>query len=64
MSEPTPAEIRCLYCGKYYPANTPSCPHCQAPTHTRTQASRLTRFRWFVLALIVFCAVMIVWLPR
>jgi len=27
-------------------------------------AQRLVRFKWFVIALTIFCAIMIIWLPR
>ena len=64
MPDPIRSEIRCLYCGQMYSADAQSCPHCQAPTHTRPRATRLRQFRWFVALLAVLCAILILWLPR
>jgi uncharacterized paraquat-inducible protein A len=64
MPDPIRSEIRCLYCGQMYPDDAPSCPHCQAPTHTLRRATRLRQFRWFVALLAVLCAILILWLPR
>ena len=57
----------CLYCQHDNPADQSSCDNCgmSLPEHTeRNKAQRLLRFKLFVIGLVIFCAIMIVWLPR
>ena len=63
---------QCLYCQRDNPTpNKPpqpaECGHCgmPLPAHAeQTGERRQRRFMWFCIGLTVFCAVMIVWLPR
>ncbi|MEN2508408.1 DnrP protein [Stutzerimonas stutzeri] len=58
---------RCLYCQQPNPPQEAECSHCgmPLPAHADTACERRQRkFFWFCIALTVFCAVMIVWLPR
>jgi len=63
MTNPNPAETRCLYCGSTYPIGVDRCPQCRAPAHDRPQ-TRLRQFRWLVALLALLCLVLILWLPR
>ncbi|PAU63595.1 DnrP protein [Pseudomonas indica] len=57
----------CLYCGEEHPAGTIACRRCGMPLPVRTDgaaARRQRRFLWFCIGLALFCAAMIVWLPR
>jgi len=57
----------CLYCQQENPDGQEGCQHCgmALPTQQKHRASqRLVRFKWFVIALTIFCAIMIIWLPR
>ena len=58
---------KCLYCQQESRPEASECEHCAMPlpAHTeRSQEHRLRNFRWFVIGLTLFCAAMIVWLPR
>ncbi|HLD65255.1 MAG TPA: DnrP protein [Pseudomonas sp.] len=57
----------CLYCQRESPPGDSLCAHCGMPLPAHTDAEqerRLRRFRWFCIGLTLFCAVMVVWLPR
>ena len=57
----------CLYCQCDNSAEQTVCENCgmNLPQHTeRNQAQRLLRFKLFVIGLVIFSAIMIVWLPR
>ena len=57
----------CLYCQCDNSAEHSVCENCgmNLPEHTkRNQAQRLLRFKLFVIGLVIFSAIMIVWLPR
>lgn len=59
--------LRCLYCQRDNPVDAEDCEGCGMPLPTRSlQAGerRQRRFLWFCIGLTVFCALMIVWLPR
>ncbi len=61
------ANIQCLYCGQEFPDNLSECPSCQAPSHFRKNdwsADTKKRFVGFVILVAIFCAFMIVYLPR
>ena len=56
-----------LYCQHDNPTEQSVCENCgmHLPEHTeRNKAQRLLRFKLFVIGLTIFCAIMIVWLPR
>ncbi len=57
----------CLYCQHDNSTEQSVCENCgmNLPQNTeRNQERRLLRFKWFVFGLVIFCAIMIVWLPR
>lgn len=57
----------CLYCQCDNSAEQSVCENCgmNLPEHTeRNQTQRLLRFKLFVIGLVIFSAIMIVWLPR
>lgn len=57
----------CLYCQHDNPVEETVCEDCgmNLPQNTeRDKTQRLSRFKWFVIGLAIFCAIMIVWLPR
>ncbi len=57
----------CLYCQQDNPDDLVTCQHCgmTLPQQQKQRAAqRLVRFKWFVIALTIFCAIMIIWLPR
>jgi len=58
---------KCLYCQRDNPPQEPECRHCGMPLPALADGAgerRQRRFMWFCIGLTVFCAVMIVWLPR
>lgn len=57
----------CLYCQQDNPVDEGNCQHCGMPLPRQQEhnaARRLQRFKWFVIALSLFCLFMIFWLPR
>lgn len=57
----------CLYCQCDNAEEQSACENCgmNLPEHTeRNRAQRLLRFKLFVISLVIFSAIMIVWLPR
>lgn len=58
---------KCLYCQQDNRPGADECENCgmPLPAHAdRAQERKQRNFAWFVLGLTIFCAVMIVWLPR
>jgi hypothetical protein len=58
---------QCLYCQENNPPQQADCTTCGMPLPAHADSApqrRQRRFLWFVIGLTVFCAVMIVWLPR
>ena len=58
---------RCLYCQQDNPPNEAECSNCGMPLPEHADSAperRQRRFLWFCIGLSIFCAVMIVWLPR
>ncbi len=57
----------CLYCQCENSNEQSVCENCgmNLPEHTeRNKEQRLLRFKLFVIGLVIFSAIMIVWLPR
>lgn len=57
----------CLYCQEHNPPGQENCKQCgmALPQQERQRKQQgLKRFVWFVILLTIFCAAMIVWLPR
>ncbi|BBB29502.1 conserved hypothetical protein [Neptunomonas japonica JAMM 1380] len=61
------SEISCSHCGKNFSDELNYCPHCRTPTAAQKErqinAAQKKFIRYFI-ALVVFCIIMIVWLPR
>ncbi|MBC8209482.1 MAG: DnrP protein [Gammaproteobacteria bacterium] len=60
-------EIDCRHCGTTYEEEQLYCPNCRTPSPAQQQQdfNRVkNRFIYFVIGLTIFCAIMIVWLPR
>lgn len=58
---------KCLYCQQDNPAQQTECDTCGMPLPAHADGAperRQRRFLWFCIGLTVFCAAMIVWLPR
>ncbi|MCW9012581.1 MAG: zinc-ribbon domain-containing protein [Gammaproteobacteria bacterium] len=61
------SKIHCLYCGEEIPDDVEHCPECGAPSHYQKRGVSLSKQKKFIIyfiALIIFVAVMIIWLPR
>lgn len=61
------AGLRCLYCQRDNPIDAGDCAGCGMPLPTRSARAgerRQRRFLWFCIGLALFCALMILWLPR
>lgn len=58
---------KCLYCQQDNPPGEAECDNCGMLLPALADGAgerRQRRFMWFCIGLTVFCAVMIVWLPR
>ena len=58
---------KCLYCQQDNPPGEAECDNCGMPLPALSDGAgerRQRRVMWFCIGLTVFCAVMIVWLPR
>jgi len=59
--------IVCNHCGRTIDAAESYCPCCRTPTPTQQEkdlSAVRKKFMYFVAGLAIFCAVMILWLPR
>ncbi|MEX6503676.1 DnrP protein [Pseudomonas zhanjiangensis] len=57
----------CLYCQQDNPAQEADCLNCGMPLPAlaeRAGERKQRRFLWFCIGLSLFCALMILWLPR
>ncbi len=61
------SEIACSHCAKSFSEELGYCPHCKTPTVAQKEqninAAQKKFIRYFI-ALVVFCIIMILWLPR
>ena len=60
-------KVRCLYCGASIADDIEFCSACGKPSHYQQRGpsiSKQTRFIVYFILLVVFVAVMVVWLPR
>lgn len=60
-------EITCNHCGKTFDESHNYCPYCLTPTAAQQNtnfAAVKNKFFLVFLGLVVFCIVMILWLPR
>ncbi len=61
--ENQPAAVNCLQCGFEFSATRISCPSCGMPV-PKTAAQTKTKFVRYFIALVVFCALVILIAPR
>lgn len=40
------------------------CPHCDEPIVDEGRLNSITRFKWYFVGIVIFCFVMILYLPR
>lgn len=58
---------QCPSCGRDTPADVETCAHCGAAlsrTGSGWGPNAIQRFKWFLVVLVVLCALLILWLPR
>ena len=62
------SETTCNHCGQTFDDQQSFCPRCHAPTPAQQEkeiaAHGKRKFILLFIALIIFCVIMIVWLPR
>ena len=61
------SEITCNHCGKSFDESHNYCPYCLSPTPAQQNANLAkVKRKYFLifLGLVIFCIVMILWLPR
>jgi len=59
--------IVCHHCRRTFDETENYCPYCRTPTPARQEkdlSAVRKKFMYFVAVLAIFCAVMILWLPR
>lgn len=61
------SEITCNHCGEHFDEEVRYCPYCSTPTPKQkdldTAETQKKFIRYFVI-LVIFCIVMVLWLPR
>jgi uncharacterized membrane protein YvbJ len=57
-------DLTCKHCGGVVNAGDKNCPHCGIPLPPDFDKDPRRKFVLFFIALIVFCALLIIWLPR
>lgn len=61
------SDITCKHCGQIFEEQQNYCPSCKTPTPEQQELDLNAikrKFIYFVIAILIFCAIMIVWLPR
>lgn len=59
--------VVCNHCGRTLDAAESCCPYCRTPTPAQQEkdlSAVRKKFIYFVAGLAIFCALMILWLPR
>ena len=60
--------LKCLYCQRENADDRTECEHCGMPLPTTSETIRTGRrihlFRWFFVALVLFCIIIMIWFPR
>ena len=57
-------ETNCNHCGKAFDEAMRYCPYCNTPTPKQKELETQKKFIRYFLILIVFCIIMVLWLPR
>jgi len=55
--------LKCKHCGGHVKAGDINCSHCGIPLPPNLGKNSQRKFKWFFIGLIIFCFVMILWLP-
>jgi predicted amidophosphoribosyltransferase len=61
------SEIICNHCGRTFEEDNNHCPFCQTPTPAQKDkdlAAVKKKMIIFIVGVSIFCAIMILWLPR
>ncbi|MCP4078253.1 MAG: hypothetical protein GY744_18965 [Gammaproteobacteria bacterium] len=61
------SDIRCHHCSQNYDEQLSHCPYCHAPSPTQQKknlSGNSNNFIYFFIGLVIFCGIMIAWLPR
>lgn len=59
--------MKCEQCNHEFQAqeqDLDACPHCGEPVLDDSTQDSIKRFKWYFIGIVVFCAVMIIYLPR
>jgi len=59
--------MKCEYCNHEFEDQNlelEDCPHCGEPLLDDTTQDSIRRFKWYFVGIVVFCIVMILYLPR
>lgn len=60
-------EATCNHCGMAFDAQLSTCPYCRTPTPRQADLEKsdtVRKFIRFFVILVIFCIVMVIWLPR
>lgn len=57
-------KLVCKHCGGDTEASDKACSHCGIPLPPDHGKNSQRKFILFFIALVIFCAVMVIWLPR
>lgn len=55
--------LECKHCGGSLDADDKNCPHCGIPLPPNFGKAPQRKFILYFIALVIFCLVMIIWLP-
>jgi ribosomal protein L37E len=61
------SEITCNHCGRTFDEDNNYCPSCRTPTPAQQErdfAALKKKIIFYIVGLAIFCAIMILWLPR
>ncbi len=56
-------QLHCKHCGGIVKAGNKKCPHCGIPLPPDLGKHPQRKFILFFIAVVIFCIVMIIWLP-
>jgi predicted nucleic acid-binding Zn ribbon protein len=56
-------KLLCKHCGGGVNMGEKTCSHCGIPLPSHLGKTPQQKFNWFFIALVIFCVLMILWLP-
>lgn len=56
--------MNCPHCQSLNPEDVDYCIQCGKKLNDDDQARRILRFKWYFVAVVIFCLVMMLYLPR